>query len=262
MRRVLAVAAGMLLVLGIGAALTSRAHPANILRTGPAAAPRPTTTTPTTGVAAKPAPGQSLVSGTVTSLTADNANAAALKAPLTITVAAPGTGGADIRGVEVGGRTVAISWGGGRPLPLTSPTGNGSLNLTGAPVTIDASGITWSLDGAPRSLTPGRYLVETPVAVGTSGLAQPRQSVTFNAGAGATLDTHGSAIVHLPPTAIHLDGPGRHLTLHGTFQVRTPHHNRTATSITFGPGSYSIDLTPVAGGYAVKAVLQGPTKIG
>jgi hypothetical protein len=128
-------------------------------------------------------------------------------------------------------------------------------------VTVDATGITWSLDGAPRSLTPGRYFVGTSVAVGTSGLAQPRQSVTFTAGANATLDTHGSAIVHLPPTATHLDGPGRQLTLHGTFQVRTSHHDRTATSITFGPGSYSIDLTPIAGGYAIKAVLQGPTKI-
>jgi hypothetical protein len=263
----LAVAAGLLLVLSVAAALTVHAHPGRILGLGHSgqvgqAAPQPpvsTTAAPAPGRA--PGPGQQLVSGTVTSLTASNANSLPLKPPFTITVAARGQGGASITEVQVGGRTVAISWLPGQPLPVS---GTGTLDLQGAPVVVDASGITWTLDGAAHPFTAGHFTLGAPVAVGPAGVAQPVGSVSFTAGPQSTILTTGGAVAHLPPASIHLEGPGR-VTLRGQFTLRSTSGTKTVTSITLGVApksySYSIDLVRVAGGYTITdAILQGPVK--
>ena len=159
---------------------------------------RPTTAPPVDIV---PAAGQTFVTGSVTSLTADNAVGPALQPPFTITIPSRGQGSADITGVSVAGKSVEIYWYGGQPLPVS---GTGQLAIDGGALTVDASGLTWVLDGAPRSLTSGHFGLGAPVAVGTGGLAEPHQSIAFDAGATSTVQTTGKAQVHLAPTAVHL----------------------------------------------------------
>jgi hypothetical protein len=201
-----------------------------------------------------PAAGQTIVAGTATSFAADNAIGPALRPPFTITIPSRGQGSADITGVAVAGKNVEIYWYGGQPLPVS---GTGQLAIDGGAITVDASGITWMLDGAPRSLTTGHFNLGAPVAVGAGGLAEPHQSIAFDAGAASTVQTTGKAQVHLPPTTVHLSGPGS-VTIHGEFQVQSSTGIRPATAVKFGPGSYQVDLTPVAGGDTIHATLQGP----
>jgi hypothetical protein len=201
-----------------------------------------------------PGAGQTFVGGTATSLIADNAIGPALQPPFTITIPSRGQGSADITGVAVGGKNVEIYWYGGQPLPVS---GTGQLAIDGGALTVDASGLTWMLDGAPRSLTSGHFNLGAPVAVGSGGLAEPHQSIAFDAGAASTVQTTGKAQVHLPPTTVHLSGPGS-VTIRGDFQVQTSTGTRHATAVKFGPGSYEVDLTPVAGGDTIHATLQGP----
>lgn len=201
-----------------------------------------------------PGSGQTFLTGTITSLRADNAVAPPLATPFTITIPVRGAGSASITGgVVVAGKPVAISWYGGQPLPVS---GNGSLAIDGGPVSIDASGITWQLDGAPRALAAGQYHLGAPVAVGTSGLATPYQSVSFEASAGTTILTKGGAQIHLPPASVVLSGPGM-VVVAGDLQLHTATATRTATSASFGRGSYSINLKPAPGGFVVQAVMQG-----
>jgi hypothetical protein len=210
--------------------------------------------TPAPPVDIVPAAGQAFVTGTATLLTADNALGPALKPPFTITIASRGQGSADITGVAVAGKNVEIYWYGGQPLPVS---GTGELDIAGGALTADASGLTWVLDGAPRSLTSGHFNLGAPVAVGAGGLAEPHQSIAFDAGASSTVQTTGKAQVHVAPTTVHLSGPGS-VRIHGDFQVQTSTGTRHATAVTFGPGSYEVDLIPVAGGNTVRATLQGP----
>lgn len=246
---VVAVAAG----LGLSVALHHRDT------SGPPA-PGAVTTTPPRPDEIVPGAGQALLIGTLTSLRADNAVGPPLTPPFTITIASRGQGSADITGVAVAGETVEIYWYGGQPLPVS---GTGELAVDGGAIGVDASGLTWMLDGAPRSLRAGHYYLGAPVAVGHSGLAQPRQSVAFDAGDRSTLLTKGRAQVHLPPAAVHLTGPGS-VILQGDFQLRSGTGAGEAPggqhvhSVVFGPGSYAMDLTPVAAGDTIQATLQGP----
>lgn len=205
-----------------------------------------------------PGPAQSFLTGTLTSLSADNAVGPPLKPPFTITIASRGQGSADLTGVQVGGKNVEIYWYGGQPLPVS---GTGDLGVDGGAVTVDASGITWMLDGAPRSLTAGHFNLGAPVAVGSGGLAEPHQSIAFDAGERSTMQTTGRAQVHQAPASVHLTGPGS-VTVHGDFQMRTATGTRHVATVVFGPGSYEIDLTPVAAGDTIRATLQGPVSFG
>jgi hypothetical protein len=223
-----------------------------------AAAPkRPSPTAASSAFTRVPRPGQALIAGTVDSLTADNAEAPPLALPLTITIPNRGQGGATFRDVQVDGRPVAISWYGGQPLPVS---GTGSLDLAGAPLTLDASGPTWSLDGAARGLTPGRYFIGAPVAVGAGGLGTATDSVSFDAGPASTVETTGAARVHQAPARLHVEGPGS-LTLHGRLALRTPTQTRSVVGLRFGQGDYQLDLSPIAGGYQVEGILQGPLSV-
>ncbi len=205
-----------------------------------------------------PGAGQTFLSGTITSFSADNAIGPPLKPPFTITIPNRGQGNADITGVVVGGKSVQIFWYGGQPLPVN---GTGELAIDGGAMSVDGSGITWTLDGAPRTLTTGHFSLGAPVAVGSGGLAQPYQSIAFDAGDRSTLQTTGHAQVHLPPAGIHLTGPGS-LSVHGDLQMRTAAGTSRVPSIIFGPGSYAVDLTPTAGGDTIAGTLQGPVTSG
>jgi hypothetical protein len=248
--------AGAIAALAVLGALAALGH--DRARSGGGPTTARSTTSPAgptkTGPVLVPAPGQALVQGPLASLHADNANGRPLPTPITITIPNRGQGGANITGVTVAGQSMAISWYGGQPLPVS---GGAGIDLAGAPVTVGAGGITWDLDGAPRAILPGHYFLGAPVAVGSRGLATPRDSISFDAGAKATITTSGHAVVHLPVAAVHIDGPGR-VTLQGDFEVRTSAGSRRATRIEFGPGSYAIDVSPAPGGLVINATLQGP----
>jgi len=255
MRRIL----GTLVILvgavamGLGISVAIHHRPSDgFSNTGPATTGGGATTSVPVDIV--PGPGQSLLSGTLTSLTADNAIGPPLKPPFTITIASRGQGSADLTGVQVGGKSVEIYWYGGQPLPVS---GTGELAIDGGGVTVDASGITWMLDGAPRSLTTGHFNLGAPVAVGSGGLAAPHQNIAFDASERSTMQTTGRAQVHQAPGPIHLSGPGS-VTAHGDFQLRTATGARHVATVVFGPGSYEIELTPIAGGDAIQATLQGP----
>ncbi|MEA3018743.1 MAG: hypothetical protein QOI47_267, partial [Actinomycetota bacterium] len=132
-------------------------------------------------------------------------------------------------------------------------SGTGSIDLGPTHVELDARGLRWAIDGV-RVLTPGTYRIDTPVAVGSGGLAHPADSVTFTATGDTTITTHG-----IPPIArgigpVHLSGPG---TLHATGQltIRTRKGTTAARQLTFGPGPFLVDLG--AGG-SITATFNGP----
>src|SRR3546814_12088322 len=65
------------------------------------------------------------------------------------------------------------------------------------------------LGGGAHALTPGPYQLDTPVAVGTEGIATPRDSVAFTAVEGTLLEARGDASIILGDGAHRLVGPGR-----------------------------------------------------
>lgn len=256
MRAILAfvavVIAAVAVGLGLSVALHHRATQPEPAASGTASTAAPDSTSVPVDIV--PGAGQTFVSGTASSFTADNAVGPPLRPPFTITIPSRGQGSADLTGVLVGGKDVEIYWYGGQPLPVA---GTGVLAVDGGPVTVDSSGATWMLDGPPRSLTAGHFTLGAPVAVGSGGLAEPHQSIAFDAGARSTVQTTGHAQVHQAPAALHVTGPGS-VTIHGDLQVQTGAGTRHVQSVTFGPGSYDVNLTPAAGGDTITGTLQGP----
>ena len=260
MRAFLAFVAVVIAAVAVGLGLTVALHHRSTnggAAAGPTgSAPAPESTTVPIDIV--PGAGQTFVSGTASSFSSDNAVGPPLAPPFTITIPSRGQGSADITGVLVGGKDVEIYWYGGQPLPVS---GTGQLAVDGGPLSVDPSGATWMLDGPPRSLTAGHFILGAPVAVGSGVLAQPHQSIAFDAGDRSTLQTTGHARVHQPPTGLHLTGPGS-VAIHGDLQVQTAAGTRHVQSVTFGPGSYDVHLAPVAAGDTITGTLQGPVSFG
>lgn len=187
---------------------------------------------------------QAEVSGTVDGFIADDALGAPLAMPIDLE-----SGGATIEGAIIDGERSTIVWDGGRPLHLS---GTGAIDLGPAHVELGVGAVFWFLDG-PRILTPGDYRIETPVAVGTDGLARPRDEVDFTADGETTIETRGDAIVGRP-LPIHLEGPGS-FRADGQFRIRTRDGTVRATRLEFGPGSFVVD---VAEDGTFTAVFNGP----
>lgn len=210
----------------------------------------------TTGVHIVPAAGQALVSGTVTAVAADDALLNPLRTPLTVTTPERGFGsGATIEGVTVGDDAATIVWDAGQAFVLSGQ--DGALLLDPVHVDVGALGMVVLLDGPVHGFAPGSYRLDTPVAVGTSGLAQPADGVTFAAGPSSTVTFSGRATAVVPPGPIVLRGPGS-VTLTGAMQVETTAGTVAAATVTFGPGPFQVSLVPGPGGYTVTATLQGP----
>ena len=188
--------------------------------------------------------GQAEVAGTVTRLEATGANGPAIALPLTVP-----TGTAVIEGALIGGGRSTIVWDGGRPLRL-----DGTGGIDPGPTAIDVEGatVTWPLDDGIRVLLPGEYVIDTPVAVGTSGLAGPRDGVSFAADEDTTLETVGWS-VSLPMGALHLEGPGG-LVLEGDLRVRTRGGEQQARRLALAEGPYVVDLAP---GGVLTATVRG-----
>ncbi|MGI8983545.1 MAG: hypothetical protein ACR2HM_03275 [Acidimicrobiales bacterium] len=211
-------------------------------------------TTTTVDLGPAPAPGQYVVSGTVDRLTAEGAQAPAIATPFTLTAVERGVGHAAIENALVDGKRTTIAWGGGTPLPVSGD--GGSIDLGGSKVEIDATGATWTVDGA-RALKPGTYRAGASVAVGVGGLATPRDSVTFTADARTILNAGGGVTLKVAPARTELAGPGK-VVATGRLQVRDQSSRTPAARFQFGEGPYTITLTPAAGRIEIAAVLQGP----
>lgn len=208
------------------------------------------TPTPTSTTVPPLTPGRARVTGTLTNMTAFDARGDAVTPPFTITVPEAGRGGLTLPGVEVDGQPQTIEWSGGRPLPVT---GRGGLNVDATTVNVDANGIYWALDGAPRLLDPGTYTLGSTVAVGSAA----RDRVAFRAGDGDGLQTRGGATAVVTPRPIRIESPRGTLELRGTLTVETATVTRPLPTLRFGPGTYVVELTPVPGGYTINASLDG-----
>jgi hypothetical protein len=174
---------------------------------------------------------QAEISGHLEAFVADDATGPPITLPIEV-----GTGSATIEGVIVDGQAASIVWDGGRPLLIS---GTGILDLGPAHVELGPGIVSWSMDGL-RVLTPGEYRIDTPVAIGSAGLARPRDSVTFTATDNTTITTEGGAVA-ARPLPVHLEGPGS-FRADGTFDVRTRDGTATATHLEFGPGPFVADL--------------------
>lgn len=189
--------------------------------------------------------GQAEVSGTFDAFTADDANGPPLSLPIEIP-----TGGATIEGAVIDGAPSTIVWDGGRPFELS---GSGGIDLGPTHVELAVGGLFWPLDGL-RALLPGEYRIDTPVAVGSGGLARPRDTVTFTASDDTTIETSGGATVVRGMQVLHLEGPGSFRAT-GAFAIKTRDGTRQTTKLAFGPGPFVVDLQPNG---AFTAVFNGP----
>ena len=198
------------------------------------------------------AEGQALVSGTATSLAADAQTVDVVPAPFT--GEAPSVA---IEGALVDGQRSAIVWNGGRPFVLEGA--GPALEASPTHVELAPDAVTVTLDGTPRPLLAGNYRLAAPVAVGTGGLATPRDGVAFTADRETMLTASGRIRTGARP--LRLSGPGS-VSAMGQFTVRTNEGEHPATTVVFGPGPFDVAASPVAGGWTVTATLQGPLRQG
>ncbi len=204
-----------------------------------------------------PGPGQQFVTGDVAHFLADDAQSSTpLATPFTLSAAERGEASATIENALVDGRRSTISWPSGTPLPIT---GTGGLELGPVHVEVGPTGVVWNLDGGVRTFVPGDYEAGASVAVGTGGIATPRESVDFHADERTVLTSRGGVTVHVDPQALELAGPGK-ISVSGSLKVQTPDSTRQSSAVTFGPGPFKITLAPGGGtGVRINAVLQGKT---
>ena len=195
--------------------------------------------------------GQTKVTGTAARLEVVDAVGPPLDVPLTFT-----TGRSVVDGALVHGERVTIEWDGGRPFRLSG----GALDLGPSRVAIAADGTaTWTVDDGPRLLLPGTYRIDSPVAVGTAGLARPVDGVTFTADDETVIDLTGTGPVVVPPRPLTLTGPGS-IVAEGAFELTDRDGTRQASQFEFGPGPFEVALSPGGGTLSVRGTLQGPLR--
>lgn len=202
---------------------------------------------------------QVAVTGTATGIVVEGAVVEGMEVVLaTITTPAAGMGsGASFADVVVGGDAAAITWDAGRPLDFGDAT-----PLRMRPRAIDLlAGVEGVIVGFPEGeavpIVPGDYEIDAPVAVTTTGLGRPRDSVTFTATEASTVAFTGDAGGVMAVQPIAATGPGR-VELRGAFTVRRADGTRTeATTVSLPSGSFRLRLTPTADGlgYALDDVL-------
>lgn len=204
-----------------------------------------------------PNEGQAFVTGTVEKVSAD-AQVQPVAAPFTITAVERGAGRASIENALVGGRRVTITWDGGTPLPVS---GEGALELGKTHVEVDANGVVLSLDGAPRVFRPGTYSLGATVAVGTTGVATPREGVQFTADDQTVLTSRGNVVIREELQRIDMLGPGQ-VGMAG--RLRVQFRDRTANAVTayLKEGPYRVTVDPTSGRLTVDAILQGDVDLG
>jgi hypothetical protein len=225
-----------------------------VIAGGPASSAPPT--------APAPAPTQVTVTGTVTALHVEGAVLPPLALPLTITTPERGGGsGATIKGITVDGKPSGIEWDAGLSLKLNGD--GGTLLLAPVNVDADADNVFISFGTAPHGFSPGSYRVDTPVAVGTGGLATPMTSVTFVATDASTVAFRGNASTTLTPRDLSIQGPGKVVLAGDLTVVHADGSTAKAAMITLEAGPFQLAITPVTGGYTLQqATLQGVIQMG
>lgn len=190
---------------------------------------------------------QIAVSGKVTAIHLEGAVLDPRDVPTPLTISSDrGLGnGADVTGVTVGGKPSTIVWDGGRPFVLSAGPG-----LTLDPVTVDLVGSSLSCALAPgvHALRPGAYRLDTPVAVGSSGVATSHDSVAFEAGADSRLSARGDAALVFGPEGEHtFTGPGL-VHLEGELVIERPVGAQSATTLDLSSAPYELTFSPTEGG--------------
>jgi hypothetical protein len=206
------------------------------------------------GTKVVPGQGQAFVTGDLDHAAADGAQVQPVPSPFTISALERGQGTLSIEKALMGDRRVTITWNSGTPLPVS---GDGALDLGATHVEISRDGPVLFLDGAPRTFVPGAYTLGSSVAVGTGGLATPRDGVTFTADDQTTLQASGNVVVHLDPQKLVLQGPGK-LVLNGHLKVQYPKKAVSASTVNFAEAPYRVTVEPSDSGLKVDAILQGP----
>ena len=208
----------------------------------------------TTGVEVVPAEGQAFVRGTVAAIHIEGAHIPPLVMPLEILTPERGSGsGATFENAIIDGEVSTIEWDAGRPLEIAGDGGSFVLD----PVILDADteAMTIILDGV-HGVSPAAYQIGTPVAVGSAGIAEPVDSVDFEAVDASTVEFRGGATTIIVPIPMFITGPAS-LSMDGTFEVQTAGGTQAVTHLEFAPGPLEIQLTPTDGGYTIDATLQG-----
>lgn len=212
----------------------------------------PTTTTTTTTPPSLPAPDQARVSGVVGRVEVTGRVAETVPLPLTFTSAERGAGnGGEIAGVLVGTDRAAIVWDAGRALVVD---GDGGFAFGLATIALLDGALHARIGGSPVAITPGAFAVDTPVAVGRGGLAEPRDQVDFVVAAGdsPTVEFRGDVSVVLPLAPTRVTGSGG-LVLEGSFTIEAPDGTQSLVSrVVVDPDrSFDIALAPFEGGWIV-----------
>jgi hypothetical protein len=165
--------------------------------------------------------------------------------PLTISSDRGFGNGGEVVGVEVAGKPSSVVWDGGRPFVLSSGPG---IRLDPVIVDLVDGEVRCALGGGAHTVLPGDYQLDTPVAVGGSGIATPRDAVAFTAGSKAAFEGRGDAALVLAKDAPHhFTGPGR-VHLVGDLVVTTEQGDQVATSLDLASGPYDLTLSPTEGG--------------
>lgn len=199
------------------------------------------------------------VTGTVTAMHLEDAvlDPRELATPFIVVSDRGFSNGGEITGVRVDGTVVTIVWDGGRPFVLAS---GGAMRLDPVTADLPPEGLRLALGGTTHRFTAGTYQLDTPVAVGASGVAGALDAVTFDADDGSRFAASGDAALFLDASRPRrLVGPGT-VHLEGALQVVDARGTRTAGVIDAAAGAFDITLTPVAsGGWTITAILQGET---
>ena len=234
---------------GIAAVVVRKEAPKNDIVHTPPAAP------PVTETVIVPAAGQTVVTGTLQSFSADGAVADLIPTPFTINAVERGAvRHATVEAALINGQRKTIYWDAGQPLPVS---GGAGLDLGPAHVDADAHGVTWFLIGT-SSFKPGHYAFGSSVAVGSTGLPTSSDSgVKFDADDHTVLTATDGVVVHFDSPTLKVDGPGT-LRMTGTLTLKTASGTKVATTLTMASGPFKVTLTPAAGGVVVTATLQGP----
>jgi hypothetical protein len=210
---------------------------------------------PVTETVIVPAAGQTLVTGTLQSFSADGADAGPIPTPFTINAVERGAQrNATVEAAIINGARKTIYWYAGQPLPVSGS--GGALDLGPAHVDANVHGVTWSLTGT-SSFKPGHYRFGTSVAVGSAGLATPEDNgIDFTADDHTVFTATDGVDIHFDSPDLKVDGPGT-LRMTGNFTLRTAAGTQAATTLAMASGPFEVRLTPAAGGVSVTATLQG-----